>query len=311
MNNNKLVHWLLGGALFVILILIVTLVLKQSQADTVTTTTEIPNASPVIDSIYISSSTNGLADDFSGGTITPNPGATKTLHINGVARDDNGEADITNVEMAFFRDDLGTSCTSDQNNCYHVTNCTLSPNSSITKKYDCEIALQFFADATDVGGRYSDNVWKAWTIVTDSSTATGISSTTKEVATILSVNIPNAITYGTFSLGAKTASSTNQEMVITQKGNDEADVNVSGSDMACTDIGTIPVANQKWVLTDLGYDDGGTALSGTPTDTDLNVGYRDDQNTDVTKSLYWNIEIPATGVKGVCTGSSTIAVIAH
>lgn len=129
---------------------------------------------------------------------------------------------------------------------------------------------------------------------------------------MLGLNIPTAIAYGSFGLGASTTASTNQEMVITQKGNDEADVEVSGVAMTCDTIGEIPVGNQQWSLTDVDHGGSGTAnLTGTAADTELHVAYRTDDVTPNTKTLYWNIVIPDTGVKGLCTGTNTIGVIAQ
>lgn len=190
-----------------------------------------------------------------------------------------------------------------------VANCDLSANNGISKKYDCPVALQFFADATDVSGRYPSDNWQAWIQVTDNSSSSTVASTTKEIASILSANVPGSVGYGTMGLGQKTSSSTNQEMVITQKGNSLADVELSGSDMVCSRIGSIPSGNQKWALTDIGYDDGGTSLTSSLTQTSLDMGYRDGDALDVTKTIYWNLAIPLSGVGGTCSGTTTVTVI--
>jgi hypothetical protein len=59
------------------------------------------------------------------------------------------------------------------------------------------------------------------------------------------------------------------------------------------------------------YGAGGTnALTGSAVDTNLAVGYRTDEVNPLTKILYWNIAIPASGVEGACTGTTVETAIA-
>jgi hypothetical protein len=309
-------HVVIGAALFLVLALAITLVYVSSQAEdnsNATTTVSITNTNPTVDTIVFSDTANG-SENFSGG-VTPVAGGTKTIHINGVVGDANGEADINATTMTFYRSGAtnAEACTPDNNDCYRVDSCTLTSDTATTKKYDCEIAVQYYADSTDAGGQFSEQNWLTYVKVTDLSAGTGTSNTTaKEMNTTISLDIPSAINYGSFGLGASTTAENNQEMVITQKGNDEADVEVSGATMACSGIGSLPVGQQKWSAnSDLGYNDAAGTLTGTPDDTNLNVVYRTDDANANTKTLYWNIAIPATGVKGVCTGTDTITTIAH
>ena len=311
MKDNK-IYYLILSAATIIVILSLLLFNISNQADTVSVDTEITNTAPTVDSVFISDTANGLVDDYSGGTITPTAGAAKTLHINGVVSDANGTADIASVKMAFYRSGAtnGSACTADQNDCYPVVGCALSADTATTKKYNCEIAVQFWADSTDTGGRFSAEDWQVYVEAEDNTATTGSNnSVSKEIGTVLSVNIPTSIVYGTFGLGESTTALNNNEMLITQQGNDEADVEVSGTAMTCSNIGVIPDSNQKWALTDVGAASG-ISLSSSATSTNIGIGYKDEDLTDVSKTLYWNITIPETGVKGVCTGSNTISVIA-
>jgi hypothetical protein len=313
--QSTIIHYALGGLLLLILAVAAIVAYSKPQAESISTQTEITNASSTIDSVFISNSANGGVDDYFSGTIVPVAGDVKTLHINGVVRDTNGTEDIATTSLVFYRSSVGggASCSADNNNCYRVPVCVLTPDTSTTKKFDCQIDLQYYADSTDTGGRFSDDNWVAYVQVWDQSEAGSINnSVTKEVGTVLSLTIPTAISYGnSFSLGQETINTDNQEMVITQNGNDEADVQVSGTNMTCSSIGAIPVGNQKWSLSDVGYNGSSTPLTAISDNTFLNVGYRDNDASPVTKSLYWNIGIPATGVKGDCVGSNTITTIAH
>ena len=314
MSEESKTHWMLGGAILVVFVLVVGYILNQSQAESITTQTEVTNTPPEVDSVFISNSANGGTDDFSGGTITPAIGETKTLHINGVVSDANGEADITGVNMAFYRSGASgaEACSEDKNDCYKIAICTISGRSGTTANYDCEIAIDYWVDATDDGGRYSGEDWKVYVKVTDVSVTTGTDNTvTKEMATTLSLTIPGSINFGTYGLGASTTPADNQEMVLAQQANDEADVQVSGGDMTCGDIGTIPTSNQEWAITDVAHSNvASTDLTGTPADTDIHVDYRDSETVNTTKTLYWNIKIPDTGVRGTCSGTNTVSVIA-
>ena len=102
-NQRFKIHQVIGGVILVVFVFFIGYALDQkTQADTITTLTNIQNTVPSVDSVFISSSANGLSDDFVD-SISPNAGAVTTVHINGVVGDANGEADIVNVEMAFYR----------------------------------------------------------------------------------------------------------------------------------------------------------------------------------------------------------------
>jgi len=98
-------------------------------------------------------------------------------------------------------------------------------------------------------------------------------------------------------------------MNIVQYGNDEADVEVSGTAMPCTGLGSLGVGSQRWSLTDVDWtSSNAVTLESTATDTDLYVGYRTDGV--VSEDLFWNINVPYGNV-GTCTGTNTITALAH
>lgn len=309
--KKSMTHWLIGGILlFVGAMVIVALVIIYSQADSVTTTTEVSNVDPVIDSVFVSSSANGGTNSYTSGIVLT-AGTTKTVHVNGVVSDANGATDISQVNVLFYRSAVTDACSTDDNDCYQIVGCTLSNPTSTTKDYNCQVPLQYYADATDGNSAsYSAQNWLARVTVADTSSATDIDETnTVEVNTLLALTIPSSITYncdGSCTNNESTSDTTNEEMTITQQGNDAADVNVSGSDMTCTTLGSIPFGNQEWSLTDVVYESG-TDLTGSAVDTDLAVGLQ--TGSSVTKTLYWNVSVPYNAT-GTCTGSNTITAIA-
>ncbi|NQV13350.1 MAG: hypothetical protein HQ530_03545 [Parcubacteria group bacterium] len=286
----------------------------DEDTDQVVVTINDVNTTPTVDSVYVSDTSLEKNDDFNITGITIIGGSGKDIYINGVVGDTDGADTIATVEAVFYRenasDGSGSGCTADDNDCYKVAEiatCTLSANDDTHKDYDCAISLEYWVDATTAGGAYPDEVWKVYVKVIDQETASATHTTHADIEmnTVLSLNIPTSIAYDTHALGFSNTAADNQHMTITQKGNDETDVEVSGIAMTCTGIGSIPVGNQEWSLTDVDHDSG-TDLTGSAVVTNLNVGYRTNDEAELTKILYWSIEIPATGVLSTCTGTNTI-----
>lgn len=322
MQEEKSLHYILGGSLVAIaLFVVVALVMINSQAIT-NTAVSINNAAPTVTSVYLSNgeyveskyystSTMGDINDLAAGT-------TIARHITGKVADANGNGDIDTVSAVLYRTSVTSACSADNNSCYRVATCTVrnTDGNPLSKDYSCPVSLQYFMDSTATGGRYASDDWSILVTVDDGSTTGTDNTLAGEVNTLLSLNIPDAINYGSLGLGATTTTATNQVMNIVQNGNDEADVEISsGAAMSCT-LGNIPVQNQHWALTDVGWTEGDvwtltTALGGSAADTNLNVAYQDSDSTATNANLFWNIEIPNFGVGGTCTGTTTITAIAH
>jgi hypothetical protein len=338
MEDRSSDHLVLGGLLFLVFALVVALVFVYTRAGNTTTgggattTAQVANVPPTVDSVDIAYADNGPnLDEASGIDLTL--GTTKQVVISGTISDANGTdtqgdntyGDVSGVSVVFYRSGVANadSCTADMNNCYRAqlsdSSCTLSGNSGTTVHYACTLNLQYFTDSTQAGGEYPTDNWVAKVTATDLSSTTGTLSGTTNVNALLALNIPTSIAYGQFALGATTtaaaaeAPGTNRVMTITQEGNILADVNVKGSDMTCDALGTIPVANEAWATSVVAYS-AATPLTASDVNTGLDVNYQTDDNFSTnpsTKDLYWHIKIPSTGVRGVCTGANTISIIAH
>lgn len=336
-NNSNALHWILGASLLLIaLFVVIALVNVKSQADNVSTSATITNSSPTISAVYITAaSSTTLVNDA---TMTPSSGANKTIWITGTIADNNGDSDITagtgKVRVAFY--ESGTTCdpddalNKDNNNCYKsstandATNtdgggvaCSIdsSTGTSLTATFTCPITLAFYADATVAGGVNAAGNWVAKVKVLDAASAFAVDfATTTEMQLQTSLSIGASIAYGELALGVSNTSTNNAALLLTQYGNDEATVSVtSATAMACT-IGTIPVGNQQWALTDIDYDAVGTnALTTSAAPTSVLVPYRTDDAsaTQSNKYLYWDILIPTTGVGGSCTGTDVLATSAY
>ena len=325
MQETKSLHYVLGAALALIAVfVVVALVMINSQASDTNTVVNIGDVdSTIVGDIVISTEAeSGAGDhyndaDFGASTAIEDlvAGSTRTIYINGLVEDTNGAADITGVSSAFYEDNAsgGNACASDANDCYKDDTCTTYAGPTTDQLYfTCgPFALEYFIDSTSTGGVNASGNWVAWAQVTDGDGSPDSDTETVEVETLLALDIETGINYGTLALGASTTADNDNELTIFQNGNDVADVEVSSAAaMTCTVRGTIPVANQEWALTSLAYNaEGTTNLSGTPVDTDINIGYR--TGAAVSDILYWGITIPSSGVEGSCDGTTTITAIAH
>jgi hypothetical protein len=273
-------------------------------------------SAPTVVSVVIATTANGQTDSFPGGSIDLIAGSTRTVYVNGVVEDLDGKATISSVSGKLHRSGVqdGNNCSADTANCYVVGNCALGDNADPNQKtFSCRMNLLNIAQSTVSGGQFPNENWVAYVSVTDGVETGTHNATTKEMQSILSLTIPSTIAYGNRDLGAQSTVENNVEMVLTQRGNVEADVEVSmtATGMACAS-GTIPRGNVKWALTDVAYSHGSNAaLTATPVDTNVYVGYGTHSAPTPTKTLYWNIQIPIEGVGGYCSSSVNVSSIAR
>ena len=311
-------------------LLSVATVIIRSEAESVPASVLVPEAIPFVVSALTSNSAFGSEGYPDGIVNTLVSGGTKTIYITGDVQDDNGQQDIAAVGIVFYRSgvDGGSDCVENNaNDCYVMDHCDLTTSGIPTEtqqRYSCPVPLQYYADGTMAGGEFPDENWIAAVTVADS---TGGSFTdrsfVREMQTLLAVDLPSSVQYGTLSLGASTDESSEAEMFAGQLGNDEADIEVSystdpgsptyGGTMDCVHTGgsgSIPSGNQQWSLVPNHYGGSGSyGLTDVPAVAATNIGYRHGENP--TKPLYWNIRIPSSGVSGLCTGVITMSAVSH
>lgn len=316
-GNNSTAHWLMAGALGLIgIFVIIALITVNSQADTVQTNANIDDVQPTIDSIFVSSSANAKADTWNDGSIELNAGTTLSVHVNGTVADNNGYQDITNVEATFYLDDgvRDETCSADNNTCYKVANCTLSGGNLNAIDYNCQMDLQYYTSSTMTGGENEGDDWRVFVSVTDGDDGAVTDDTlTKDVNTLLALNIPTSIDFGTRAVGSKSLAADNREMVIEVRGNDRSDVEIEGNPLVCSVRGSIPNGNIEFGLTDVDHSD--VAMTDVPnvgasTGLSTNTPYATSGTVPVQDTIYWNIEIPNGGVEGECTGNTIVSAVA-
>jgi len=302
-----------GTLIALAFMLIVGVVVRYTTAADVSTSAEIVNEAPLVDTIRFSTTAYGTDNLVSSG-ILPNVGTSRTIHVNGQISDANGESDIASstINLVFHKTTSTNTCTADNNDCYRIATCdtNYADGDDTQVSYNCEVPIQYWIDATDTSSIAASDNWTAYVTVADLTATQGSLSATIEVNSLLALNLPDAIDYGTRLLGEQSSSTTNIHTPITQRGNTKADVEVKGGRMNCTALGSLATSSQAWALTDVD-----TASSVTLTDvfvaTERNINLRTSETTELSETLYWNIAIPQTGVKGTCTGSNTILIVAQ
>ena len=94
MTNTKTITTLIT----ISFLLIIGIVLRYTQAADVSTSAEIQNTTPTVDTIRFAT-TAYAADNLTSTGILPSVGTTRTIHINGTINDANGEADIASSTL--------------------------------------------------------------------------------------------------------------------------------------------------------------------------------------------------------------------
>lgn len=319
-HDNNATHWVLGGALLLIgLFVVIALVLTRSQADTPSTLLDIDNEPPTISAVKLCSGTGNPSGCSHVGAVTLTGGTTTLYSISGTMSDPNGFSDIDTFEGRYYRSAMGAACAADVNNCYvrsYPATCTLASTSSTAGTFDCAVALEHYADATDSGsftteGAYPTHHWVVRAYAEDQANANTSLTATNEINSLRDLSACASINYGT--LGNGSASSTGVACDITNDGNVDIDIEISGTAMTCT-VGSIPVGNQLADITNGSY--ASMAASGThdpytiaaTTYSDIVLNKR--TAAVVTDDLYHTITVPFA-VSGSCSGTNTISAVAE
>ena len=320
MQESRALQYILGASLFMIALFAVSsFVMINSQAGVSTASVSINNIAPVVTSRFISNNANGGNDGLNAAAnFDLIAGTTRTVHVNGIISDNNGEADIAAVKVALYKTSTAgaENCVADSNDCYVNAACAIDAavGTGLQVGYSCAFPLEFFTDSTVTGGVSPADTWHlAVTAIDIASLATLDATYAKEMPLLTALTIPGAISYGALDLNTSTTDLNNTFITMTQQGNDVADVEVSMANAVVPCLtggistGSIPRGFLSWALTDTDVA-GSTPLSNIVADTNLNVGYR--TAGVVTKDLYWNIVVPVSGVGGTCSGNVTISTIA-
>jgi len=249
-------------------------------------------------------------------------GTTTPIAVTGTITDANGCVDLNHVTVAVYRN--GTTCTSagnaDNTNCYfetisHATiiadsaNCSGGTDTTYTLSGGNPTVSTFNLQYYAIPGSTS-TAWKVTITPYDGSgggdVGTANSSSGIALDSTTALEVTSSITYGSVANGAN--STGDHKATVTNTGNIAIDYNLSGADLTCTILGSIPKGDEQYATSSFSYGDG-TALSGTPTLVAANIAAQT-TGTPVTADSYWQTTVP-NGVNGTCSGDVTFAAVAH
>ncbi len=250
-----------------------------------------------------------------GQNIQPIEGTTVGVGWTASVTDPGGYEEISTVVGKLYRSGVSgaEACTPDNNNCYSDASCSLTDCSGNTCTATCSVDVFFHADPTDEGSTYEAQYWRAWIKATDTYTETGENYSgvdAVDLNSLVALSIDESIYYGSLLPGDSTS---NKQTIITNTGNFDLDMMVSGYDM-CTDYPTctgymITVANQQYSLNTFTFGDG-VSLSGTEARVQINLTKPTTSPSDSSGTLYWGISIPDIKETGSYIGRNDILATA-
>jgi hypothetical protein len=268
---------------------------------TVESRVNIGNAPPVVKSININ-----------GGSIVLNANATKLVNCSIVVEDYNGQDDIINITAEIFDNTAsGKGLANDNNKHYANNTCNIS--------YGYGDEYQVLATCLFDMWYYSNpGTWNCSIAVMDSADFSVNDSNTTVVQTLLALEVPTTIDYGTVN-----ATEVSNENItnVTNVGNVMFNLSFSGYGYALNDnlsmnctlgsLKNISVQHEKYNVTatnpgvlNLSETNGAYRnLSASAKINMFNLDYRTLDNTnDVSNLTYWRIYVPL-GVAGSCQGN--------
>ncbi|HSE34628.1 MAG TPA: hypothetical protein VLB83_00765 [Candidatus Paceibacterota bacterium] len=234
-------------------------------------------------------------------------GTTTRIFATGTVSDLNGYADIVAATGTYWRSGVsGTNfCSANDNNCYQIasTSCTLSACAGNSCTLACSAFLQFFADPTDIG-TYASEQWDAKVDVWDTSNSHRTATSGEELFTLRAISMPADINYGSVVVGTDTGS-TNASTSVTNTGNSQIDLLVSGTDMT-SGPSTIAAEEQKFATSTFTYSSCTLCAILSTTTQAFPLGLAKPTTTvPVLDRIYWGIRIPSGTAATVHSGSNT------
>jgi len=227
---------------------------------------------------------------------------------------------ISRIELEVTTSVGSTGCSSstdiDNNNCYPEVTCTVDTgtctgSTDASATYTCTANLQYFADPTDANTQYPDDTWLSTLKATDNNSATGLAEVSQgvEMNSLMGFNITTEINYGSLGIG-ESNDPLDRITTITPTGNIGLDHEVYGPANMCTDFpvcsgSTIPIAYQKYALSESTSYTSATALTTTEATVSTNVP-KPTSTSPTTKSIWWGMLVPELTDPGTYDGSITI-----
>ena len=268
----------------------------------------VNNVAPVVSSVTLNN----------GNSILLNENTTTQIQLSATVTDVNGcGSEITSVLGYVYRSGItytgcDTLAEANQNYCYPEVNCTensgtCTGSTDSSADYTCNIALNYYADPTDVDTEYPLQNWLASVKATDNNSAVQRSelSTGVELNSLPACNVTPNIAYGSLNI-EMIISPLSIISTISSTGNVGINHNISGSNMctnypACTWGTPIGVTRQRYSLSSSTTYNSGTTLTTTPTFVATKLP-KQRTTTKETVDIWWGISIPTGIIAGDYNG---------
>jgi len=304
-------------------------IIYRSSADTEPLTSTITNATPTIDSVYSSitsdTDTSPTTDDAIMTLIDAN---VLNIYAHGQATDLNGCSELdTSLAIFYWK----AYMTSDPNGHAGSSNTTCSTNTSTdctygsssggygavfqcgsetdtVSTYEIPISLDYFSNPTDASSVNSSTNWTVKISANDypvvgSPKRSAVATDTFEVASLIGLSLGN----GFVSFGELFPGETSDWVgdSIINRGNTDIDLDLYGSNWSCSS-GSMNASQTHYSLSSTNTYASMTALLNTSSSLDITVPTqtRTDINSD--KNIYFRLLIPKSGVAGTCNSTATL-----
>jgi hypothetical protein len=229
-------------------------------------------------------------------------GNNVTVWCNATITDTDGYANVSGANATLWDPAATLEGSSDDfNNHYANSSCTLSGGSGNDTNAGCSFKMHYSANAAD---------WTCKIIATDGEGTGSNNVATMTVNTLKAIGVTTTMTFPEQALGSTTSNGNEQNIVVSNLGNAEADISLDGygssdgdgKSMSCSH-GTIVLANLKYNTSSGQSFLNMTALTDDPvTLGDFNLAAESVDGVASTKSVFWKIQIPDASVGGSCSG---------
>jgi hypothetical protein len=237
-------------------------------------------------------------------------GSTVMVWCNATITDNNGFEDINHVNATLWDSaETNETAADDNNNHYTNSSCMLYGGSDNTVNTACSFILYYYAN--------EGSNWICKLTANDTTGYMGSNTTTLTINELVALDLSiTSMDYGLLTWGEI---SSEKNISVTNYGNIQIDINLSGSDAAgntsnsfnCT-TGFIPIGNEKYNISYAGQDYDTNMVSVTGYDTTITSFDLSQVITDGIESnqtIYWKLKIPLSDVSGNCTGKIRITAI--
>lgn len=229
---------------------------------------------------------------------TESGNTTITIYVN--VTDANGVNDIEQSKVAVYVDDVATFATAIGK---YTRSCTAIANiSATTETFRCDTDLEFY----DTAATYSTNI-TAGDVVVDIWNNTATNAPTFTYTTLVAATVDDTgITFGSVSLGVENQTAAENPTVVTNTGNADLFINVTGADLTGATftfaIGNFSISLDATPTAEMFLSTSAQQIIVSGTNATVAAG------ASSTEDLYWYVDVPAQMNPDVYTGTWALGV---